>query len=164
MAESFAIRVYKEYFNFGAAHFLLFADGSREPLHGHNYHVTVHVTGQLGPGEVVIDFIALKPVVKRLCDELDHIVLLPGQSRHLDVCELTDRVEARHSDGSFFSLPRGDVRVLPLSNTSTEMLARLLAQAIIEELPRVAPDAEISSLEVQVEESRGQAGSYRIDV
>ncbi|MEY3012640.1 MAG: hypothetical protein RIT45_1375, partial [Pseudomonadota bacterium] len=27
----------KEYFNFGSAHFLIFGDGTREELHGHNY-------------------------------------------------------------------------------------------------------------------------------
>ncbi len=41
MRETYAIRVYKQYFNFGSAHFLIFADGSREELHGHNYQVQV---------------------------------------------------------------------------------------------------------------------------
>ena len=34
--ERYGIYVDKQYFNFNAAHFLIFADGTREELHGHN--------------------------------------------------------------------------------------------------------------------------------
>ena len=30
----FGVRVYKQYFNFASSHFLIFADGTREALHG----------------------------------------------------------------------------------------------------------------------------------
>ncbi len=164
MDEAFAIRVYKQYFNFGSAHFLIFGDGSRERLHGHNYQVQVRLEGDIVAGDIVVDFIPFKPLVKRLCDALDHRTLLPGRNPHLKVSVLGDTVEAVHTDGSRFVFPAEDVLVLDLPNTSTEMLARHLAHAIMAEIPRQVPEAEVHALEVQVEESGGQSGICRLTV
>ena len=41
MSTAFSIKVYKQYFNFASSHFMLFKDGTREPLHGHNYRVQI---------------------------------------------------------------------------------------------------------------------------
>ena len=164
MRESYAIRVYKQYFNFGSAHFLIFADGTREELHGHNYQVQVQVEGPLVEGDLVIDFIPFKPLVKSLCDDLDHVTLLPNGNPHLRVEEKEDRVEVFHDDGSYFCFPRRDVRILDLPNTSTEMLAKHLASQILEALPSKIPSAQVHAIEVQVEESGGQCGIYRIDL
>jgi 6-pyruvoyltetrahydropterin/6-carboxytetrahydropterin synthase len=164
MRESFAIRVYKQYFNFGSAHFLIFADGSREALHGHNYQVEVRVEGPLAEGDLVMDFIAFKPLVKALCDDLDHVTLLPAENPHLRVEVDGDRVNVSHDDGSYFCFPKRDVRILPLPNTSTEMLAKHLAKGILAELPTRIPAATVYALEVSVEESGGQSGIYRVDL
>ncbi|MDP6945362.1 MAG: 6-carboxytetrahydropterin synthase [Myxococcota bacterium] len=164
MRESYAIRVYKQYFNFGSAHFLIFSDGTREPLHGHNYQAQVKVEGNLDEGDVVIDFIPFKPLVKALCDALDHCTLLPRNNPYLEIIEHEDSIEARHRDGGRFVFPLEDVKVLPIPNTSTEMLARYLAHGIIEALPARVPQAEIHAIEVQVEESGGQCGICRIEL
>jgi 6-pyruvoyltetrahydropterin/6-carboxytetrahydropterin synthase len=158
--ERFSVRVYKQYFNFGSAHFLIFGDGSREELHGHNYKVEVEVEGATIAGDLVLDFIQFKPIIKGICDSLDHRTLLPRHNPHLEVLETGDRVEARHRDGSWFSFPRRDVRILEITNTSTEMLARFIAHEILEALPGRIPDARPHSLSVSVEESPGQAGVY----
>ena len=53
MAESYHIRLDKEYHVFSAAHFITFGDNICERLHGHNYHVEVTVKregGQEGHG------------------------------------------------------------------------------------------------------------------
>jgi len=164
MREQFSIRVYKEYFNFGSAHFLIFGDGTREELHGHNYRVRVQARGETIAGDLVLDFIQFKPLVKSICDELDHRTLLPLSNPHLDVTVDEDRVEARHEDGSWFCFPRRDVCLLTLPNTSTEMLARYICRRILEQLPERVPDAKLRSLEVEVEESPGQCGAYRVEL
>ncbi len=160
--ESYAVRVYKQYFNFGSAHFLIFGDGSREELHGHNYKVEVDVEGDTIAGDLVLDFILFKPIVKAICDSLDHRTLLPRFNARLEVTELPDRVEARFADGSFFCFPRRDVLVLDLPNTSTEMLATYISKAIMAELPTRIPDARIKAMSVSVEESPGQSGVYTV--
>lgn len=160
VSETYAVRVYKQYFNFGSAHFLIFGDGSREELHGHNYKVEVTVEGETMAGDLVLDFILFKPIIKSICDGLDHRTLLPRFNSNLEVAVHDDRVEARHRDGSFFCFPRRDVLVLDLPNTSTEMLATFIAKAILAALPSRIPDARLRSLSVSVEESPGQAGVY----
>jgi len=47
MPRRFSIEVAKDYFNFASAHFLIFANGRREHLHGHNYQVSVAMEGEL---------------------------------------------------------------------------------------------------------------------
>jgi len=160
--ETYAVRVYKQYFNFGSAHFLIFGDGSREELHGHNYKVEVEVEGEPIAGDLVLDFIVFKPIVKSICDGLDHRTLLPRSNPNLELVEHADRVEARHRDGSYFCFPRRDVLVLDLPNTSTEMLATFIANKILDELPSRIPDARLRSLAVSVEESPGQAGIFKV--
>ena len=55
--ESWSIVLEKEYFKFSCAHFLIFPDGTKERLHGHNYRVRVEITGDLSDRGLVIDFI-----------------------------------------------------------------------------------------------------------
>ena len=65
-AQHFDVFVGKEYLKFNAAHFIAYP-GFRERLHGHNYHVTVRVTGELGPDGYVLDFGIVKRATKRVC-------------------------------------------------------------------------------------------------
>ena len=44
--ERWSIAIDKEYLKFSCAHFLIFADGSKERLHGHNYHVASEIDPQ----------------------------------------------------------------------------------------------------------------------
>jgi len=164
----FGVRVYKEYFNFAASHFLVFPDGGREELHGHNYQVRVAVEGPIGPGEMVLDFCRLKPIVRKHCDALDHLMLLPAESERLEIEEREREVEVRFTriEGEVdrFVFPRRDVLLLPLRNTSTERLAEYLAAKILAEVRAEYPEAQrISSFSIEVEEASGQCGVCRLE-
>jgi hypothetical protein len=54
--EEWSILIDKEYLKFSCAHFMIFPDGTKERLHGHNYHVTCEIDGQLSEHGLVIDF------------------------------------------------------------------------------------------------------------
>ena len=155
----FGIRVDKQYFNFGSAHFLLFPDGTREELHGHNYQCTVEVDGELTEGDVVLDFIPFKPIVKACCDELDHRTLLPRDSVWLRLETNEHEIEVFHGQDRFV-FPRRDVRILPISNTSSERLAEFLCADILARTAKAIPEAQIQRIRVSVQESPGQAGIY----
>src|SRR5947207_1271503 len=75
----YSVVVAKDYLKFAAAHFIAYP-GFREPLHGHNYQVSVRVEADLGPDGYVLDFGLVKRVAKALCEELDERVLLPGRA------------------------------------------------------------------------------------
>ena len=65
----YSVVVAKDYLKFAAAHFIAYP-GFREPLHGHNYQVSVRVEADLGPDGYVLDFGLVKRVAKALCEEL----------------------------------------------------------------------------------------------
>ena len=160
MPRAFSIEVAKDYFNFASAHFLIFADGRREPLHGHNYQVSVAIEGELDKTGVVLDFIAFKPLVKRICDALDHRTLIQTASPMIEVRSRAREVELRYKKQKII-LPRQDVILLPLINTSTELLAEHVAGQIRRKVRGAFPGTKIRHLEVGVEETRGQRGVYR---
>ncbi len=160
MPRSFSIEINKDYFNFASAHFLIFADGRREHLHGHNYQVSIAVEGDLDRAGVLIDFITLKPLVKKVCDALDHRTLIQGKSSRLKIRRDSKNVEVVYRNQRLV-LPRQDVLLLPILNTSTELLAEYLAAQLRRRIPRHFPGVKIHLIEVGVEESRGQRGFYR---
>jgi 6-pyruvoyltetrahydropterin/6-carboxytetrahydropterin synthase len=159
MSRRFSIEVAKDYFNFASAHFLIFANGRREPLHGHNYQVGVKLEGELDRAGVVLDFISFKPLVKRICDDLDHRTLIPTASHALRIGRKGQAVEILYKKQTLL-LPRGDVILLPLTNTSTELLAEYVAQRIRRQVRAQFITTTIRSIEVSVEEARGQRGTY----
>ena len=158
--ESFRVHVTKDYLKFSAAHFIAYK-GFRERLHGHNYKVAVGVHGPLGRQGYVVDFGVVKRIARKLCGELDERVLIPVKSDCLTVREDGDRVVVRYENDEF-SFPRGDVLLLPLVHSSAEELAQYLAG----ELRRALAEEGIGGLtaiEVEVEESFGQAAIFRQD-
>lgn len=160
MSRSFSIEVAKDYFNFASAHFLIFSNGQREPLHGHNYQVSIVMEGELDPAGVVLDFISFKPLVKRICDGLDHRTLIQTASPVITLRQRPHEIELRYKQQKII-LPRQDVLLLPLINTSTELLAEYVAGQIRRRVRRNFPKSQIRYLEVGVEEARGQRGFFR---
>lgn len=159
--ETFGIHLYKEYFNFAAAHFLIFEDGSREELHGHNYRAEISIEGFLDENnDIFIDFLHVKPIVRAVCDAIDHRTLLPKFNPVLNI-EHTERyVKISHKSGDEWVLPSRDVVILPVSNTSAERLAQYLCLQTLEHLEKKYPEVVISKVEFIVEESLGQAAVY----
>ena len=157
---NFSIKVYKQYFNFASAHFLVFGDGTREPLHGHNYRVAVTGHAPELSADMVFDFLDIKPIVRVLCDELDHKILLPQNNPHLSFIHEGQNVVLSCRDGARFSLPQSDVLFLPIPNTSAERLAFYLNEQL---RARVLALFQFSfkEIEVEVEETPGQSASYR---
>lgn len=160
MSRHFSIEVDKDYFNFASAHFLIFASGKREALHGHNYQVSVAVEGALDKAGVVLDFITFKPLVKKVCDELDHRTLIQNGSPEIKIRRNGKGIEVLYKDQRLV-LPRRDVILLPIANTSTELLAELIAGRIRRRVVKRFPGTNIRFMEVGVEECRGQRGFFR---
>jgi 6-pyruvoyltetrahydropterin/6-carboxytetrahydropterin synthase len=156
---SYSIKVYKQYFNFAASHFLIFDDGSREPLHGHNYRVMFK--GEVGElrHDMVFDFLDIKPIVREVCDSLDHKLLLPKDNERLTIREDGTNYSVITPDESRFSFPKQDVLLLPILNTSAERLAI----HICSEVRRITFEKfkfTFAALEIEVEETPGQSAIY----
>ncbi len=156
---TFRVRVEKDYTVFSAGHFITY-DGHRcEPLHGHNYRVAVALEGPLDENFYVFDFTRLKGHLKKIVDRLDHRMLLPIQSKRIQVEEEDDHIVAIYKDKRYV-FPAPDVVLLPIPNTTAEMLAQWVSGQLKEILePPVLTRA--TAIEVEVEESFGQRAVYR---
>lgn len=160
MQPSYSIHVYKQYLNFSAAHFITFPDGTREPLHGHNYRLEFKAHMPDLENDMVFDFLHIKPLARKLCDSLDHKLLLPSQNVDLKIDASSSLHNYNiHIGEDFFSLPKRDVMLLPLPNTSVERLAIYLAHELQEAVMKQF-NFRFTSLEVEVEETPGQSAVY----
>src|SRR5271170_1019302 len=83
----FKVRVTKDYLVFCSGHFITYDGDLCERIHGHNYRTAVEVEGDLDQNNYVIDFIALKDLTRAITDGLDHRMLLPTQSRQIQLHE-----------------------------------------------------------------------------
>jgi 6-pyruvoyltetrahydropterin/6-carboxytetrahydropterin synthase len=156
---SFRVHVTKDYLVFSSAHFITFAGHRCETLHGHNYRVGVSIDGELDPASwYVLDFSVLKQIMKRLCDEIDHKVLLPLTNPKLLVVDENNVVSVSYEGRPRYVFPRSDCALLPIPNTTVEMLAQYLGTRVQAELQ---PSARLKAIEVEVEENFGQSAIYR---
>lgn len=158
----FRVSVSKDYLVFASAHFITFAGHRCEGLHGHNYRAHVTLEGELNEEAwFVFDFVELKKIMRRLCDEIDHLVLLPLQSDRVTVAEEGEIVNVAVDGKPRYVFPRRDCALLPIPNTTVEMLAQLLTDRLRAELD--TPGARgVTAIEMEVEENFGQAAVYRL--
>jgi 6-pyruvoyltetrahydropterin/6-carboxytetrahydropterin synthase len=157
----FSVTVAKDYLVFSSAHFITFAGHRCESLHGHNYRARATVEGALDQETwFVFDFVVLKQLMKELCDEIDHKVLLPRENPKIQVTEEGDRVDVAVEGKPRYRFPRIDCALLPVPNTTVEMLAELLAGRLRARLEQMGARA-LTTIEIEVEENFGQWAVYR---
>lgn len=159
MSLPFSIKVYKQYFNFASSHFMIFENGGREPLHGHNYRVMVKGEAPDLAGDMVFDFLDIKPIVREVCDFLDHKLLIPKDNKNLKIYTEKKNYVIETPDESVFSIPMSDVLLLPIQNTSAERIAVYICDEIRNKVKTKFGFA-FNSLEVEVEETPGQSAVY----
>lgn len=157
MPESFSVRIAKAEHVFSAAHFITVA-GQCERLHGHNYRVAVEVAGPLDADQLVVDFLAVRNAISAICHELDHYVLLPTQSTQIRVAEEGDAVTAVFGD-RHWRFPRGDCRLLPVANTTAELLAEYVGRRLLATLAETCGLVN-PRLRVELDECDGQLGIW----
>lgn len=158
MSETYHVRLQKESLVFSAAHFITFAGNVCERLHGHNYRVAAEIEGRLDENHYVIDFIALRDTLQALVMELDHHVLLPTEHSQIVVTANEREVEARFEDRRWV-FPRGDCVLLPVANTTAELLARYLGGRLLDEL-QAKTGAHLTRVRLEVDENHGQWGCW----
>lgn len=157
MTPSFSVRLEKEQHVFSAAHFITFNGNICERLHGHNYRVTVDLQGPLDVNAYVVDFIAVRDALTNIILELDHHVLLPTQHPLIGVQADAKEVTATFADRRWI-FPREDCVLLPVTNTTAELLAQYIGQRLLDALAkRHFVPAEIR---LGVDENGGQWGYW----
>ncbi|MFT3695193.1 MAG: 6-carboxytetrahydropterin synthase [Kofleriaceae bacterium] len=151
------ISIAREQYKFSCAHMTVFADGSKERLHGHNYTVAIAVEVASIELSHMVPFAPIKKELSELCHAWKEHVLLATANPHLKIA----RDDGKEIDftlcGDHYVLPRKDVLLLPIDNISVEALAAHIALLLAPKLPPVL------SIEVTVEESPGQGASAKLE-
>ena len=161
MQSHFRVQVSKDYLVFASAHFITFRGHQCETLHGHNYRVGVAVEGSLDDEAFfVLDFSVLKQIARRFVDEIDHKVILPTENPKLAYHEDGERVRVDYFGEPAYVFPKRDCALLPIQNSTAEMLAQYLGTRVREELSR-SGYSHLTRLELEVEENYGQSATYR---
>jgi 6-pyruvoyltetrahydropterin/6-carboxytetrahydropterin synthase len=159
---AYEIRVAKGDFVFSAAHFITYEGHLCETLHGHNYRAAATVQGDLTPNSYVVDFTFIKPIIRSIVNELDHRVLLPQDNPLISITHEDDHVRAQYRNRRYV-FPRSDVVLLPIANTTAELLAEYILSRLADKLRDGRSDLQINSAEIEVDESFGQSGVCRMN-
>jgi 6-pyruvoyltetrahydropterin/6-carboxytetrahydropterin synthase len=157
---TFRVQVSKDYLVFASAHFITFKGHQCETLHGHNYRVGVAVEGSLDSETLfVLDFSVLKQITRRLVDRIDHKVLLPTLNPKLAFREDGERLSVDYFGQPTYVFPKRDCALIPIANSTAEMLAQYLGSQLREELA-AGGYTHLTSLDLEVEENYGQSATY----
>ena len=157
----FRIRISKDYTVFASAHFITFEGHRCETLHGHNYRVGVVLEGALDEETwYVLDFSVVKRIMRQICNEIDHKVLLPLENPKLGITPSDTSVAVAYQGTPRYVFPARECALLPIPNTTVEMLGRHLCKRLLAELG-TANTAHLTAVELEVEESFGQSAVYR---
>ncbi len=125
----FHVRIANDDLVFSAAHFITLEGGGCERLHGHTYRVAAEVFGPLNDSGYVVDFLVVRDALKYIIAGLDHRMLLPTEHPAVRVSTQHGEVEATFADRHWL-FPQGDCALLPMANTTTEMLAQYIGERL----------------------------------
>lgn len=146
---------------FPAAHFVV---GNRycEPLHGHDYNIRVIAIGEMGRGQMVIDFLDLKPILRKVTSKLKGKILLPKNNNLIVFKEKNDDnslIVKIPSKNKKYIFPQTDIILLPVKNTTVEELSRYIGIKVLEEIKKLNV-SNVRTIKVWVGETKNQGCWY----
>lgn len=121
-------------------------------LHGHTYAVSVRIEGEQ-KDEFIIDFETVKGIVNRICDRLDHRVLIAEKDPRLLITKNDSvSIEIIESEKKYV-LPLEDIVFLPIKSVSAEDLCKYFSLNLVKDLGNMD---NITKIHVRVDEGIGQ--------
>jgi 6-pyruvoyltetrahydropterin/6-carboxytetrahydropterin synthase len=145
------ISIAREQYKFSCAHMTVFADGTKERLHGHNYTVAVELEIETIELAAMVPFAPIKAELAQLCAAWKEHVLIAAKNPFMEIIRDDDELELVLC-GDRYVMPRQDALLLPVDNVSVEALAAHVAALLRDRIPQ----AGVRAIAVTVEESPGQ--------
>ena len=124
-------------------------------LHGHTYAIHARLFGTRDEKGIILDFTIIKHILKDLADQLDHHILIPGDSPSISIKDINNQLTL-NSLGKTYVFPKQDCIILPLSSTSAENLASYILETIIQKMKKMNENIPLSKIEIGVDEGYGQ--------
>ncbi len=115
-----------------------------EPMHGHTYQIKIEVEGTLNESDVLIDFLDLKPIVRKWKEEFDNSLLLPTENPLLDIIEIEGdylKLYVKNIEKEYI-VPKHTVHLLPIRNTTVECLSEFFTKKLQEEISSKYPNVK----------------------
>lgn len=155
-----SLKLAKESFKFSGAHFTTFSESEAEPLHGHNYYVSVILEdcASLTHG-MIVDLNKPKKQIKELLKTLDEKVLIAQNNPFTKLKKNTDNVLLNFGTKEY-SFPKVDCSLLPLENITIEELSGYIGNKLVDTFKALP----IKSFSVEVSETRGQSCVYKVSL
>lgn len=125
-----SLKLYKQRFHFSAAHFTIFSKNKRERLHGHNYYLSVDI--EVTNKEEMEDYNNIKDTIEDICKRFDERTLIPEKSKHLNISKKENQIDLYFQE-EIISLPKNDIILLPIENTTIELISYHLFNLIKKE-------------------------------
>ena len=143
---------------FSAAHFITFANHC-ERLHGHNYHVAAEID-RAARRESPRHRFSARPCASFSKSRPSWITTccFPRSIRKFVLRKMAGKLRPRSPNGAG-CFPAGDCRLLPVPNTTSELLAAYIGKRLFDALGGAA--ARIERMNVSVDECDGQIGVWR---
>lgn len=159
------ISLRKDRFKFSSAHMTVFADGTKESMHGHNYTVGAIIELKDTSLRSFAPFSLFKTILTELCQNWDEKLLLAQDCPFFSVTcnpspssEFGDEIEFQLCKKRYV-LPRDEVLLLPLENITVESLSQELCRRFLEKLTVQKASLLSTEIQITVEESPGQGAT-----
>ena len=136
---------------FSACHFIPCHEKCAR-LHGHSYIIRLRLEGDIGESGMLMDFVVLKRVLKKLAEEFDHKTLLPKNSKTIRITNKNREVEVV-SEGKRYVFPEEDIKMLDVETTTAEEMTEMMLLSL---LGQVKFPKNVRSVSVGLDEERGQ--------
>ncbi len=127
MVESYHVRIAKAEHVFSAAHFITFGGHVRTAARAQLSRRGRDRAARSNENHLVIDFLLVRAKLLEITSWLDHYVLLPTEHPQIRVEDNGREVTATFADRRWV-FPSGDCRLLPVANTTSELLATYIGK------------------------------------
>jgi 6-pyruvoyltetrahydropterin/6-carboxytetrahydropterin synthase len=165
--ESYCVSVEGQDLLFSAGHFIVIEPGIIEPLHGHDFFVRLDFLSseKLGAEGYLIDFNLLRRELKKIISAWDHRTLLPGDNPEIELNVQPDQIELTYR-GKRWLFPADDCVVLPIVNTTSELIAHEIGARLLKQLAQIESTAVArpARLQVELSESTGNRTTVTLDI
>ncbi len=141
---------------FSASHFIP-SHHKCSRIHGHDYGVRIRIYGE--PKDCILyDFVDLKREARKLCEELDHRILIPKEEDYIKHYMDGDYIIVEFS-GKRYSFPKDEVAMVDVKLTTAEELSRYFAERISK---HVNFPNNVKGIEICIDEGPGQGACHYI--
>jgi 6-pyruvoyltetrahydropterin/6-carboxytetrahydropterin synthase len=155
----YEVHIKKEALKFSAAHMTVFADGTKESLHGHNYTTEVTLELRSTQLDTLVSFSYFKGLVDQICSEWNTKLLLASRCKFFQILHNSNNELEFMLCNKRYVVPKEDVVFLDTDNISVECLSEVFLNNFLAILDQSLIGKLILGIQIRIEETPGQGST-----